>query len=134
MVAVLWSKSGVNDRSAVRRYSRVTTRAELNSLPASVKPEALKLAKQVVSTFDAELTLKNYRDDYTEALRKIIKSKIAGQEVITPEVMSPAPVVDLMEALRKGLGAVTEAKKRPAKARLDLAKTKALGARTRRAS
>lgn len=56
---------------------------ELNSLPISVKPEALKLGKQVASMFDAELNLKDYRDDYTEALREIIESNIAGQEVIT---------------------------------------------------
>src|SRR5688572_28175921 len=107
---------------------------ELDSLPATVKPEALRLAKQVVSTFDAELNLKDYRDDYTEALREIIASKIAGQEVVAAEVASPAPVVDLREALQKSLGAVTNAKKKLAKADLRAIKGKTVSARKRRAS
>jgi DNA end-binding protein Ku len=107
---------------------------ELNSLPTTVKPEALKLAKQVVSTFDAELNLKDYEDDYSDALRAIIESKIAGQEVITPEIVTPVPVVNLMDALRKSLDAVGGTKKKPAKAQLRAVKPKAIGSRKRRAS
>jgi DNA end-binding protein Ku len=107
---------------------------ELNSLPPTTKPEALKLAKQVVSTFDAELNLKDYKDDYTEALQAIIDAKIAGQEVITSEVSTPVPVVDLMDALRKSLGAITAEKKKPARARLTAVKAKSVGAQKRRAS
>jgi DNA end-binding protein Ku len=107
---------------------------ELNSLPTTVKPEALKLAKQVVSTFDAEPNLKDYKDDYSDALRAIIESKIAGQEVITPAFVSPVPVADLMDALRKSLGAVAGTKKKPAKADLRAVKPKAVGSRKRRAS
>jgi hypothetical protein len=98
---------------------------ELNILPAAVKPDALKLAKQVVSTFDAEMNLKDYKDDYAKALQEIIKSQNCRSGMITPEVASPAPVVDLMDALRKSLGAVTAAKKKPAKARLESVKEKA---------
>ena len=36
---------------------------ELSSLPAKVKPEEMKLAKQVIATFDGELNLKDYKDD-----------------------------------------------------------------------
>ena len=80
-----------------------------------MKPEALKLAKQVVSTFDAELNLKEYRDDYTEALQEIIRSKIAGEEVVTADVASPAPVVDLMEALREALARSARRRRSPRK-------------------
>ena len=74
---------------------------ELNSVPSKVKPEEMKLAKQVVATFDSELNLKDYKDEYKEGLRKIIDAKIAGEEVVAPEVQEPAKVVDLMEALRR---------------------------------
>src|SRR6187455_1954509 len=57
---------------------------ELNSVPAKVKPEEMKLAKQVIATFDGELNLKDYRDDYREGLRKIIEAKVTGEEVVTP--------------------------------------------------
>ena len=93
---------------------------ELNSVPAKVKPEEMKLAKQVISTFEGELNLKDYRDDYREGLRTIIDAKVAGQEIVAPEEKEPPKVVDLMEALRRSLDAVSTDKKRPVKA--DLAK------------
>jgi DNA end-binding protein Ku len=88
---------------------------EISSVPAKVKPEEIKLAKQVVSTFDAELNLKDYRDEYQEGLRTIIDAKIAGQDVTVPEVQEPPKVVDLMEALRRSLDSVSQEKKKPAK-------------------
>jgi DNA end-binding protein Ku len=91
---------------------------ELNSVPTQVKPEEMKLAKQVISTFEAELNLKDYKDEYQEGLRAIIEAKVAGQEVVAPEVEEPPKVVDLMEALRRSLDAVSADKKKPAKAKL----------------
>jgi len=88
---------------------------ELNSVPAHVKPEEMKLAKQVIGTFEGELNLKDYKDEYREGLRKIIDAKVAGQEVAAPEAQEPPKVVDLMEALRRSLDAVSTEKKKPAK-------------------
>ena len=98
---------------------------ELNSVPATVKPAEMKLAKQVIATFDAELNLKDYKDEYTEGLRQIIDAKIAGQEIVAPEVQEPPKVVDLMEALRRSLDSVSTEKKKPAKARLDKVEARA---------
>jgi DNA end-binding protein Ku len=110
---------------------------ELNSVPTKVKPEEMKLAKQVVSTFDAELNLKDYKDEYKEGLRQIIDAKIAGEEVVAPEIQEPPKVVDLMEALRRSLDSVRAEKKKPAKADLKKAAPKAKavvnGARKRKA-
>jgi DNA end-binding protein Ku len=91
---------------------------ELNSVPTKVKPEEMKLARQVIATFDGELNLKDYKDEYKEGLRKIIEAKIAGEEVFAPEVQEPARVVDLMEALKRSLDSVSQEKKKPAKAEL----------------
>jgi DNA end-binding protein Ku len=98
---------------------------ELNSVPTKVKPEEMRLAKQVVQTFQGELDLKEYKDEYKEGLRAIIDAKIAGEEIVAPEVQEPAKVVDLMEALRKSLNTVSQDKKKPAKAALAAAKPKA---------
>jgi DNA end-binding protein Ku len=101
---------------------------ELNSVPAKVKPEEMKLARQVIATFDADLDLKDYKDEYREGLRKIIDAKIAGEEVVAPETAEPPRVVDLMDALRRSLDSVSKEKKKPAKAELEkpaaVAKTK----------
>jgi DNA end-binding protein Ku len=98
---------------------------ELNSVPAKVKPEEMKLAKQVIATFDAELNLKDYQDDYKAGLRRIIDAKIAGEEVVAPEVQEPPKVVDLMEALRRSLNTVSAEKKKVAKVDIEKPAAKA---------
>jgi DNA end-binding protein Ku len=113
---------------------------ELNSVPPKVKPEEMKLAKQVIATFDADLNLKDYQDEYKEGLRKIIEAKIAGEEIVAPEIQEPARVVDLMEALKRSLNSVSQERKKPAKAELKKAavgksaKSGANGARKRKVS
>ena len=97
---------------------------ELETVPRTVKPTELKLAKQVVDMFDGELNLKDYKDEYKEELRKIIDARIAGEEYVAAEVEeAPSNVVDLMAALRKSLDAASAAKKKPAKAELTAKKT-----------
>jgi DNA end-binding protein Ku len=113
---------------------------ELSSVPTKVNPAEMKLAKQVIATFDAELNLKDYKDEYKEGLRKIIDAKIAGEEIVAPEVEEPARVVDLMEALKRSLDSVSHDKKKPAKADLKKVATvkpikgAANGAKKRKAS
>ena len=89
---------------------------ELNSVPAAVKPEEMKLARQVIQTFEGPLDLATYKDEYREGLQRIIDAKIAGEEVVAPTPEAPPRVVNLMEALKKSLDAVSAQKKRPAKA------------------
>jgi DNA end-binding protein Ku len=105
---------------------------ELGSVPVKVKPEEMKLARQVIATFDAELNLKDYRDEYTEGLRRIIDAKIAGEEVVAPDVQEPQKVVDLMEALRRSLDSVSQDKKRPAKAVMAASKGRGQRAKVKR--
>lgn len=89
---------------------------ELGSVPSKVKPEEIKLAKQIISTFEGPLNLEDYRDEYRDGLQKIIDAKIAGEEVVAPSAEAPPKVVNLMEALRKSLDAVSRDRKQTAKA------------------
>jgi DNA end-binding protein Ku len=90
---------------------------ELNAVSEAVKPEEIKLARQVIGTFEGPLDLTHYKDEYREGLQRIIDAKIAGAEVVAPaEEASPPKVINLMEALRKSLDTVSSAKKKPAKA------------------
>jgi DNA end-binding protein Ku len=98
---------------------------ELNSVPASVKPEEMKLARQVISTFEGPLDLATYKDEYREGLQRIIEAKVAGQEFVAPSEQAPPKVVNLMDALRKSLDTVSAAKKKPAKATATTAAAKA---------
>jgi DNA end-binding protein Ku len=89
---------------------------ELSSVPAKVKPEEIKLAKQVIGTFEGPLNLADYKDEYREGLQRIIDAKVAGEEIVAPEEGAPPKVVNLMEALKRSLDAVSSAKKPTAKA------------------
>ena len=84
---------------------------ELAEMPAKVKPEEVKLAKQVMSTFEGTVDLQDYRDDYQVGLRELIVAKIEGREVVVPEVEAPPKVVNLMDALRKSLDTISATKK-----------------------
>jgi DNA end-binding protein Ku len=88
---------------------------ELNSVSSKAKPEEIKLAKQIIGSFEAPLNLADYKDEYREGLQRIIEKKIAGEEIVAPEVEAPPKVVNLMDALKKSLDAVSRTKKNPAK-------------------
>jgi DNA end-binding protein Ku len=92
---------------------------ELENVPSKIKPEEIKLAKQVVENFEGELDLREYRDEYQEELQRIIDAKIAGEEVVTPVEEAPPKVVNLMDALRQSLDRVSTTKKKAAKAEIE---------------
>jgi DNA end-binding protein Ku len=85
---------------------------ELADMPETVKPEEVKLARQVIGTFEGDVDLRSYRDEYQEGLREIIDAKIGGREIVTPEVEAPPKVVNLMDALRKSLDTISASKKK----------------------
>jgi DNA end-binding protein Ku len=103
--------------SEVRAMSAID---ELKTVPAKIKPDEVKLARQVIGSFETEGDLTQYRDEYQDELRKIIDAKVAGREIVTPVEEAPPKVVNLMEALRESLERVSATKKRTA--RIDDAK------------
>jgi DNA end-binding protein Ku len=86
---------------------------ELANVPEKLKPEEVKLARQVMSTFEGDVDFQSYKDEYQEGLRQIIDAKIEGREIVTPEVEAPPKVVNLMDALRKSLDTISASKKKP---------------------
>lgn len=88
---------------------------ELREVRGKVAPAEMKLARQVIESFEGELDLADYKDEYQEGLRQIIDAKVAGEEIIAPAEEAPPKVVDLMEALRRSLDQVSSGKKKTAK-------------------
>jgi DNA end-binding protein Ku len=85
-------------------YSNEIRAAE--SVPSDkveVKDQEKKLARQLIESLAAPFDPQKYRDEYQENVRTMIAAKLKGQEVT--EVAQPhmAPVIDLMEALKKSL-------------------------------
>ena len=89
---------------------------ELQTVPAKVKPEEIKLAKQVIENFEGQIDWDEYRDEYQEELQRIIDAKVAGEEVVATVEEAPPKVVNLMDALRQSLDRVSTGKKKAAKA------------------
>jgi DNA end-binding protein Ku len=98
--------------SEVRAMSAID---ELKTVPAKIKPEEVKLARQVIGSFETEGDLTQYRDEYQDELRRILDAKIAGQEISAAPEEAPPKVVNLMDALRESLERVSATKKRAAK-------------------
>ena len=86
---------------------------ELDEMPTTVKPDEVKLARQVIGTFEGDVDFTTYKDDYQVGLREIIDAKIEGREIVTQEIEAPPKVVNLMDALRKSLDTISS-KKKPA--------------------
>lgn len=97
---------------------------ELADMPETVKPAEVALAQQVIGTFEGSIDFSDYRDDYQEGLREIIDAKIAGREIVAPEVQEPPKVVNLMDALRRSLDSISATAKSPAQSTETTPRTK----------
>jgi DNA end-binding protein Ku len=86
---------------------------ELADVPLTVKADEVKLARQVIGTFEGDLDVSSYKDEYQDGLREIIEAKIEGREIVAPKVEAPPKVVNLMEALRKSLDTISASKAKP---------------------
>ncbi|MDQ7842992.1 MAG: Ku protein [Armatimonadota bacterium] len=95
--------------------------AELAELPVQVKvhPNEKKMALQLVEGLAASFNPADYRDEYREALQRLIAAKIEGAPAEAAPERKEEKVVDLMEALRRSLEVTRRAAslRRPRRAR-----------------
>jgi DNA end-binding protein Ku len=88
---------------------------------AEVKEPELDLARQIIDSLEAPFDPAELKSEYRESLRGLLEAKLAGQDFDLPAEDEPAPVVDLMAALRASVAAAAESettkKKKPAAAR-----------------
>jgi DNA end-binding protein Ku len=84
-------------------YSNEIRAAESVPDKVELKDQEKKLAQQLIESLATPFEPQKYRDEYMENVRGMIAAKLKGQEVT--EVAQPrmAPVIDLMEALKKSL-------------------------------
>ena len=68
-----------------------------------VKDKELALAKMLISSLEAEFEPQKYHDAYRENLQKMIEAKIEGKKVVETPAEHVAPVIDIMEALKRSL-------------------------------
>jgi DNA end-binding protein Ku len=75
-----------------------------------VKPKELELAKSLIDNLAEDFQPEKYHDTYRDNLMKMIEAKIEGRKVVETPAAHVAPVIDIMEALKKSLA---EKKKPP---------------------
>ena len=87
----------------------------------NIREKELALALNLVEALSGEFEPQKYSDTYRDNLRKMIEAKIEGHSVVETPETKIAPVIDIMEALKKSLemrkppavaGEIAEAPKR----------------------
>jgi DNA end-binding protein Ku len=68
-----------------------------------VKEKELAMAKMLISSLEENFEPQKYHDSYRENLKKMIEDKIEGRNVVETPSEHFAPVIDIMEALKKSL-------------------------------
>jgi DNA end-binding protein Ku len=68
-----------------------------------VKDQEKKLAEQLIESLAVPFQPDKYRDEYSDNVRAMIAAKLQGQEVAEAPQPHLAPVIDLMDALKKSL-------------------------------
>jgi DNA end-binding protein Ku len=86
-----------------------------------LKPQEVKLAQQLVESLSQDFKPEQYHDTFQDNLRALIEAKLKGETVVAAHAPKRAPVIDMMEALKRSLRE-TEAqkhKKRPTRVAAD---------------
>jgi DNA end-binding protein Ku len=79
------------------------------------KPE-LTLAQSLIEAMSAEYNPKEFKDTYRERIHAMIEAKISGHKTVeAPQPQQLAPVIDIMEALKRSLSTF----KKPAASELE---------------
>jgi DNA end-binding protein Ku len=85
----------------------VRSQAEIDEAveAVAVKEPELELARQLIDSLVGEWEPTELQSEYRQDLRKLLEAKLDGEEIATPEPVADAPVVDLMEALKRSVAA-----------------------------
>ena len=81
----------------VRQVDEFRTNTDL------VKPAELAMANMLIETLKADFEPAKYHDTYRDNLMQMIEAKKAGQMVVEAPEPHVAPVIDIMEALKRSL-------------------------------
>jgi len=78
-----------------------------------IKDQERKLAQQLIESLATDFDAQKYRDEFQQSQKNLIQAKLEGKEVAAVPQPQLAPVIDLMEALKKSLSDRKAAPKKP---------------------
>ena len=88
-----------------------------------IQDAELEMARQLVASLVGDFEPDQFVNEYRGELRAMLEAKLAGEEIVAPEQPEPAPVVDLMQALKDSV-AQAQKGKQPAAAKKPAARKK----------
>ena len=102
----------VNEIRSVEGYGKIGQDVKL-------KPQEIKLAEQLVESLAEDFKPQKYHDTFQENLKALIEGKRKGKKIVEEEAPPKrAPVIDMMEALKRSLHAAeAQKRKKPMRAR-----------------
>jgi DNA end-binding protein Ku len=85
------------------RASEEVRAAAFPKSDADIDAEMVAIARTIIERRNGHFDLAIFRDRYQEALRELIDAKMKGLPVKPKQIATPAPVLDLMAALKRSL-------------------------------
>jgi DNA end-binding protein Ku len=76
---------------------------EFNTDTSQVKEKEVNLAKMLIESLAADFEPQKYQDTYRVNIQKLIEAKLEGQKIVATPTPHIAPVIDIMEALKRSL-------------------------------
>jgi len=109
-LCALHSTNGVLLMNTLHWPDEIRSAEGLKGLEGEVKinPKELEMAKALIESLADTFDPSRYKDEYREAVMKVVQAKIEGEVIEAAPTPQPAKVMDLMEALR---ASVEQAKK-----------------------
>ena len=84
-----------NEIAAVEGYGK--------NYDVKLKPEEVKLADQLVESLSAPFKPEEYKNEFQDRLNELIEAKLKGKTISVRPKAVKAPVIDMMQALKKSL-------------------------------
>ena len=85
----------------------VVPRSEITVPDVAVTASEMEMAESLIGVMARKFQPEEYRDEYRQALREIIKARVQGEEIKVMEMPRMEEIPDLMTALRASIDAAT---------------------------
>jgi DNA end-binding protein Ku len=86
--------------------------SQFDNAEGDLDAEMVAIAGAIIKQRTGKFDPSTYRDRYQEALQALIEAKMKGVPIEPKEIYTPAPVIDLMAALKRSLAQEAPAPKR----------------------
>ena len=106
---LLWAENGKMLASTLYFHTEIQKAPTFKK--SKIEKKELELAENLITQMSQPFKPEKYKDEYNEKIKKAIKRKIAGNEIVEPsEKQEPTKIINLMEALQKSLSSAPKKK------------------------